>query len=344
MLRVEYARYRCSRNILKKFLKTMSTGTKESRYELRKILERILMGMANINPNTVYVRMSVRHKLIRQAMVELMSKPTIKSSICWLQQKVKEIVLEPTKLFLTIRTHHKLPVSPSKLTYVNNTICYHRIKLPVTERCLTYLKTFPNSTVLRMVLRYASVLPGGQHWGVGLEMYEHLYNKYGIRFEGFATPLNSRLMGRPDAYFCSMFKDTDTPFGSLGTFFKVNMINPTKRSSNNNKIAWTVNPPYIDHIMTKSARKVHKACIEADKNGIELMVFFIMPGWTDSTCYDILSKSKYKRKEVKLFKGKHKYEYQNKQIVARFNSYVFVLDTMKKTVDYSDICCKMNCG
>ena len=62
---------------------------------------------------------------------------------------------------------------------------------------------------------------GGQHWSIPHKVYKYLNNTYNINYVGFASPLNiCKIEG---IKFCSIFKDTDEVFGSLGSFFNIDI-------------------------------------------------------------------------------------------------------------------------
>lgn len=214
---------------------------------------------------------------------------------------------------------------------------------------------FHQKDIAKMVLRYASILPHGQQWAVPVAQYEHLYSKFGIRYEGFASPLNSRLISYGDTYFCSLFPDTDAPFGSIGRFFDTDLLRPLGKVGEQH---WAINPPYIDSIMIRAAQKICAACEEAaETEGSEFMCFFIMPAWEDSESYRLLSNSPYRRveqhlkskprpsrkgaKRPKRAAAHHFYEYDGKKIPAKFPSIVFVMDTYgtrREKTFYKGIC------
>ena len=89
-----------------------------------------------------------------------------------------------------------------------------------------------------------------------------LYDKYGARYEGFASPLNSKLMGKPNAHFCSLFKDTDEPFGSIGRFAVKNIINPK------NKGNWSVNVPYVLSIIKDASHIIIESLVNPSLSAI----------------------------------------------------------------------------
>lgn len=98
------------------------------------------------------------------------------------------------------------------------------------------------NAVLRSALRYASIYAETRHIGPPQKVYDMFYD-WGIRNEGFASPFNARLLGKPKAQFYSLFKDTDEIFGSAGSFF--NLDQP------NNSGHWCLDPPFTTELMTK---------------------------------------------------------------------------------------------
>ncbi|NEV93161.1 CTD-interacting factor [Psychroflexus sp. YR1-1] len=97
------------------------------------------------------------------------------------------------------------------------------------------------NAVLRSALRYASIYAETRHIGPPQEVYDLFYD-WGIRNEGFASPFNARVLGKPEAKFYSLFKDTDEIFGSAGSFF--NLDKPQ------NPGHWCLDPPFTKELMT----------------------------------------------------------------------------------------------
>lgn len=98
------------------------------------------------------------------------------------------------------------------------------------------------NAVLRSALRYASIYAETRHIGPPQKVYDLFYD-WGVRNEGFASPFNARLLGKSEAQFYSLFKDTDEIFGSAGSFFNLNK--PT------NPGHWCLDPPFTTELMTK---------------------------------------------------------------------------------------------
>ena len=149
---------------------------------------------------------------------------------------------------------------------------------------------------LAVVLRYEAVVSAGQQWGLPQAHVDALYADFGVRNEAFASPLNSRLLGKPGARFCSLFPDTDAPYGSAGDFFA---IAPENLDGN-----WVVNPPFVEDLLARAARHVAAALSSKRKQTF----FFIMPAWKDSAAYRVLSECPFAAAEVTLAPGEYAFE------------------------------------
>jgi hypothetical protein len=156
-----------------------------------------------------------------------------------------------------------------------------------------------SAATLEVLLRYAALGAYGSSWGAPFEAFKRLYEDFGVRYEGFASPLNSRLMEFEGTSFCSLFEDTDAPFGSIGSFF----VAGQKDKRHNG--AWMVNPPYTEEILAKAAKIV----LERASKDKEYEAYFMSPRWTDSEAYMLMENSKYliDMKETKI-KGEFKSE------------------------------------
>ena len=98
---------------------------------------------------------------------------------------------------------------------------------------------------------------------VPIDVMNYLTNKIDVKIECFASPLNATL-----PVYCSMFKDSDKAFGSVGSFFD---FNPTEGS-------FEANPPFTESIMTRMCCHIIKLL----NNSTGPMSFtIIIPHWTD---------------------------------------------------------------
>lgn len=142
------------------------------------------------------------------------------------------------------------------------------------------------AALARVSLRYAATLPGAQHWGLPLRFAREQYEA-GVRYEGFASPFNSRmvLLGEKDTWFCSLFADTDFPFGSIGTFFGAPLAELGGK--------WTVNPPYVESVMERMAAKSEMEAARAASAGAPLVIHFLLPHWEDSAAIQAVTASEH---------------------------------------------------
>jgi|AntRauMFilla1563_2_1112583.scaffolds.fasta_scaffold00154_4 hypothetical protein len=98
------------------------------------------------------------------------------------------------------------------------------------------------NAILRSALRYGSIYAETRHIGPPQKVYD-LFYKWGVQNEGFASPFNARLLGKPKAQFYSLFEDTDEIFGSGGSFFNLNRPE--------NPGHWCLDPPFTSELMIK---------------------------------------------------------------------------------------------
>ncbi|MGZ5500906.1 MAG: hypothetical protein ACXWEW_07150, partial [Nitrososphaeraceae archaeon] len=108
----------------------------------------------------------------------------------------------------------------STFTLEDGLFTYKNYSRQISPERMQFLRTLGSDyEIARMMLRYASILPGSQHWNMPLETFKEYYNR-GIRIEGFSSPINSQLITIDrSCRFCSLFPDVDKPFGSIGNFF-----------------------------------------------------------------------------------------------------------------------------
>ena len=112
--------------------------------------------------------------------------------------------------------------------------------------------------MLRAHLRYAALMAGAHQWSVPPAVFDVMYAE-GVRNEAFASPLNSKLMGRPGANFFSLFPDTDSPFGSRGDLFKTPFDELQALEG-----GWEVNPPFLGETMARAARLAARLATRRD--------------------------------------------------------------------------------
>jgi hypothetical protein len=184
--------------------------------------------------------------------------------------------------------------------------------------------------VVKMLLRYASIISGSNHWQAPIEYFRILYD-LGCRFEGFSSPINSNLIlpefnrGLVPARICTLFPDVDAPWGSIGGFFQTDFLG-----------YWTpeftpivvVGPPYFDELILHIAQHVIDHCKRAarEKKSIRFIITH-SNSWDYSEGFRLLRESPFKRLDHVFKKREHYYETdQGKRITAMFETRLFVLD------------------
>lgn len=317
----EYIRYVTITNIVNE----MSDGKigPKLEYEMRNIMERYLISYMSRNCRTV----SINDREAKKAVAELIEKKIADNTTA-------------AKHFFNVYVIAKLnrfssaEIKEMKGTCIikNNFVSFKDFKMILAEDVIRELKKYDRTAVLVMCMRYASMLSGGQQWSIPREQYDFLYNDYKVRNEGFASPLNSKLMGKPGAHFCSMFLDTDQVFGSIGNFFDANM---TEYQNN----SWAVNPPFVEDILLRSAQKCLAEADKATESKKSLFVFYIMPAWRDCEAYVLLNSTRTAHKEI-LKRKTYFYENNNRRIAATFDSAVFVI-SVNNSYNYSNVCSRM---
>jgi hypothetical protein len=148
-----------------------------------------------------------------------------------------------------------------------------------------------------LCMRYACILSRGQQWNVPLAFYRYLESACQVTLEGFASPFNSQMMLLNTGKYCSVFPDTDTIYGSVGSFFNQRWMD--KRA--------VINPPYLELLMNSMARVLLAAC-DASKSCLFVIT---TPRWVDAEYYLLLSQSSHTVHVIELGKGEHYYEDSN---------------------------------
>lgn len=344
-----YAEY-LQQKLVKSILANLAQEYPGQAYELSNILERWLLSTINFDESKdtciILRRTNRSNQYSIKAASEIVEKriTDLKSATeAW-----NRIVAKPVNLFVKdCPKHFKAIKLPIKFYKDKITVKDHEIAL--NPFIVKRLKRFKPNDIRHVLLRYSSIIAGSQHWSVGFSMYNHLYTRYNVRWEGFSSPLNSKLLGRPGARFCSLFYDTDQPFGSLGSIFKTDLLNPLKAKKPAKSIAWTINPPYVIDILNLSSIKILRAVKRAMQKRVNLFIWYIMPAWTDSKAYLRLHNAVGKKNsgvvyEKILLPSRHFYENQGKRIISRFASVIFILSSSKKPVkNLESICDPMMC-
>lgn len=325
-LDIEYAQWRLTRdlqNLLSSHVKNV-----RAKYECDNILERWLLSMSN-DKSAKYPNWDVNKTCVYK-----ITDPSAWYNVLMAKElKAKEIARsdsDATNIVSKIRNivasrMDKKPLAMNQAATCGEFLDYgSRFRTPATPRSKLLLQVASCEDVVIAAIRYATIISGGQHWGLTQSHADDLYTTFGVRNEGFASPFNSRFAGKKGGKFCSLFPDTDKPFGSLGDFTKVNMLEHAG--------GWLINPPFIENMLHMAAKKVIKNLEEAKT---DFQVFFLMPRWKDTGAYELLTGSKYKRIEHDLLKNEFEFELPNsKRIVSTVPCLYFFLSSKPVTPSF----------
>jgi hypothetical protein len=184
----------------------------------------------------------------------------------------------------------------NKISVTDVYVKYRKIKIPLDPRLHFLLSKMGAPKFLRMILRYIGYGITGQHCAIPFNVYEYLHSSFGIKGEGFSSPLNSKLITLPDTVFCTLFKDTDKYAGSQGPFSHKILV---KNSDKN----WTVNPPYMPILMLVAYKEVMKAFKKIERK--DFLVIVLIPKWEEDEAYKKFKTCRYLVKLIEPPEGKH---------------------------------------
>ena len=194
------------------------------------------------------------------------------------------------------------------------TISKHRMEL--------LLKIGGEKNVINMIMRYACIISGPQHWEAPIEYFRILYD-IGVRFEGFSSPVNSNFLLEEfkDTNICSLFYDTDKHFNSIGSFFNVDFLKYEDPMI-------VVGPPYYDELILKIANKIQDTCVRAKK--LNRKIRFVLThsnSWDYIEGFRILKQSEFLTFDHVFKKNEHYYNNdKGEKITARFETRLFVME------------------
>ena len=275
-LKEVYNRWLFSRHILKKLDKYYKGS---EHYEAKNIAERYLISIVNNVEGAEYKM----HKEFKE------------KNLKYYSDIFEEIFVDDFKLEILMGRVFKVGNYTMR---VDERMDYLAKNYGVYKTAITYLK-------------YESILAGPQHWGIPWNVARHLYN-HRFTNEGFASPINSRLIEYEKGRYCSIFPESDP--GSLGSFFEVDLL---KHSGD-----WSINPPMIESLIEIMVEKVLK-CLNKK---LGKAYFISMANWIDMPAYKKLKHSKYLKEMRVLYRDKYYYQTPDKEVIpAKFNSVYFVL-------------------
>ena len=156
-----------------------------------------------------------------------------------------------------------------------------------------------------LLLRYDALEGAGLQSAIPHSVFRFLHNKFGCKFESFASPFNCYEMKEgSDFEFGSAFGDTDAWFGSEGSFFGVDFSKGGCFQSN---------PPFASEFMECMYQRMHhflsmtKCNDTADEEVPPIQFAIFVPAWAESAGWQSLMSSPYLSKHCIIDQKKHYY-------------------------------------
>ncbi|XP_064466906.1 mRNA (2'-O-methyladenosine-N(6)-)-methyltransferase-like isoform X2 [Ornithodoros turicata] len=158
-----------------------------------------------------------------------------------------------------------------------------------------------------MLKRYQTYLGLSSNEGHGTQsslpvsVFDCLHKHFGVTFECFASPLNCYFR-----QYCSAFPDTDSFFGSRGSFLKFLPIAGS----------FEVNPPFSEELMDATVNHLERLLTESQEP-LSFIVFF--PDLRDPvpTALTTLEASRYKREQLLIPAYDHEHRHGFQHIMPR---------------------------
>uniref|UniRef100_A0A1Q3EZD0 Putative host cell transcription factor hcfc1 n=1 Tax=Culex tarsalis TaxID=7177 RepID=A0A1Q3EZD0_CULTA len=124
-------------------------------------------------------------------------------------------------------------------------------------------------------------------------VFECLHQHFGVTFECFASPLNCYFR-----QYCSAFGDTDSYFGSRGSFLEFRPVSGS----------FQVNPPYCEELIDATLQHIDRLLTDSTEP-LSFIVF--LQEWKEPAlqCLSKIEDSHFKRKQVVVMGMEHEYRH-----------------------------------
>ena len=187
----EYNQYQKVMYIKKMLILTLCHPTfKKCHYEIKNILERFLISIANLNKNNtsskIFSILNFEDTIVQKAYNEILDKKYfLKKNLSDIQIKdiVQKNIINEINDFLNDPPKNNIPETILKYNTTDNTITYLDVQVKVNQKVLEVLIKFKQKYVIQMIIRYSTMLLQGQQWGIPFEQYNYLYKNYNLKFE-----------------------------------------------------------------------------------------------------------------------------------------------------------------
>uniref|UniRef100_U5EVH2 Putative pdx1 c-terminal inhibiting factor 1 n=1 Tax=Corethrella appendiculata TaxID=1370023 RepID=U5EVH2_9DIPT len=161
------------------------------------------------------------------------------------------------------------------------------------KRYSTFLGNFTNPQQQQEAEYTQSSLP--------TPVFECLNRHFGVTFECFASPLNCYFR-----QYCSAFGDTDSYFGSRGSFLDFKPVSGS----------FQVNPPYCEELIDATLQHIDRLLTDSPE---PLSFILFLPEWKEPViqCLSKIEDSHFKRKQVVVMAMEHEYRHGYQHILPK---------------------------
>lgn len=337
----EYCRQTSYNYFIRKIISILNIRNKRQLYENKNIIERFVLEIINYN-----LQESVDHFIFlneKISDIEYMSKSHIFQKMLAEYSEKNIIVSDLQKqkiLHLLNKIHIQFLNNEDFTSPGNPPKC--KLKIYRTHVILTYqdyskylvrarydmLADHCNTpaAIFKMILRYSMFDHSGQQWSIGDYIYPKMIDDFQLSLEMFASPLNNTL-----PRYCSLFPDTDRPFGSLGDYFSL-----TSRYLIDSKTHGALfNPPYLPLLMERATAKLLQMMTECASNDHALYIVSFLPAWYDSQFMQMLDNSPFILLNRQICRGQYylKQRHDDSVMISNFDITLVVLHSIPSTID-----------
>ena len=170
-------------------------------------------------------------------------------------------------------THHGLSFKISQVHYRKLQILFDRNNW--NNSSLGDHRDAFHCHLFSLLARYDMLEGAGLQSSLSGNVFDVLLKHFQCNMECFASPFNCRYES-----FCSAFPDTDSPFGSLGSFFNFNFESLTSGA------CFQANPPFAADFILAMQRRMEVILTKDLK--IPLMFIVFVPAWIESKGWESL--------------------------------------------------------
>lgn len=301
------------------------------KFNVRKRLENWFIDLANLPASQTVTKDPVIKSLdINNPLVTDILDKFIKRFNVDIGEKLYNNLRQRMQVFLNNPTLYTLPLvyyNNDKIILVSDDLpegsygfdmpaeIYHRLLL--AHQMINQGNRYAIDDIYHLMFRYQSIIAYGNQWAVPKNIYAFLYDN-GFNYEAFASPINSVMLtlgvlNEKPFYYGSLFKDTDAPFGSHGSF--LDLVLP-----NNGTYRMTINPPFIPEFQNILMSKIYQL-LDNKQNKVTMCIN--LPGEL-STFVDFLT-SVYYRGGVTLPASQNVFFFKDYIRIANFPAtYLFM--------------------